>query len=70
MIRTISEEVAALGAPAKVRDAARTIDSYLDSKLTPPRDLVEYVMAYVGKARTPNRYGGLDASIGHPQSVA
>lgn len=57
MTRTITEEVMVLDAPPNVRDAAAIIDKNIDAKINPPRDLVEYVMGWVNKQRSQNRYG-------------
>jgi hypothetical protein len=53
----IEEELVALGAPSKVRQAGCEIDEAHAAKLTPSRELVAYVRDWVTRNRGNNRYG-------------
>lgn len=50
-------EVDALDAPLNVKDAARQVVTITASNGTPPRELVSYVQAWIGKRGQQDRYG-------------
>ena len=54
---SVSQDLAAMGAPPKVMEAGWTIDLYNAKGNRPPTDLVEYIREWVGQHNTQDRYG-------------
>jgi hypothetical protein len=54
---SILDEVQARGAPRRIEEAAKSVDKYLDAKLSPPADLVAYIRSWVGANQGQDRYG-------------
>lgn len=53
----ITAALQALNAPRLVLEAGECIDQFTSAELPPPRDLVEYVQAWVGRLNEQDRYG-------------
>lgn len=56
-MRSVAQELADLGAPPKLREAGEVVDKYRSAKLSPPKDIVDYIRSWVGQHNTQDRYG-------------
>ena len=53
----IEQELKAMGAPRSIAEGGRLIDQREAAKLSPPRDVVQWVAEWVTRNQGNNRYG-------------
>lgn len=53
----IEQQLKAMGAPRSIVDGGKLIDERAAAKLSPPRDVVQWVAEWVTRNQGNNRYG-------------
>ena len=53
----VAQELHDMGAPPKVREAGEIVDKHQSMKLSPPKDIVDYIRRWVNQHNTQDRYG-------------